>query len=348
MNGRSSITPCIFGTSNGFEIQTLTKVPLNIDSMVFAVTRSEVELSANDECVKMFRARSKSDIHTWIGVYRKAYEIGFSREGGYYGAGLWLAGITVNARIALEVLKDLADQVNRLALSDGQFKRPLSSIADDMQAPAGLGPLKESSAAYLRGGLSVEALPTAYFPQYGSPREMVDWAQTAIFGENFRALIVGPEGGFPKAPSSRLEFYSDLTEVSRKLADDDRRKIGILEEEKLALQKELAAQNRELESERAKSRELQQHVNRYKRHYDQSLQRFGSREHQADWGWRKWLVFVIGLLIGLLVGLIIALIVSGTEERSTVELCTDRCPLPGRGESLLPLRPDQNPFEDGK
>jgi hypothetical protein len=298
MNGRTPITPCIFGTANGFEIQSLTNVPLNIDKLAFGITRSEVELSDHDECVKIFRFRNNSDVHTWIGLYRKAYEIGFSREGGYYGAGLWLAGITVNARVALEVLKDIADQVNQLALLNGQFQCSLSSITDEMHAPAGLGPLKDSSERYLRGGLSAEALPTAYIPQYGSPREMLDWAQTAPFGEKFRALIIGPESGRPKAASSRLEFYSDLTDVSRKLADDYTLRVVRLEEDKLVLEKAL-------EKERSTSRQLQQELTCYKQHYDQSLQKFGANKQQKGWEWEDFLLATIGVMTA------IALVIAG-------------------------------------
>lgn len=305
MNGRSPITPCIFGTTNGFEIQSLTNVQLNMDKLAFGVTRSEVELSDHDECVKIFRFRSSSDVHTWIGIYRKAYEIGFSREGGYYGAGLWLAGITVNARIALEVLKDLADQVNQLALLNGRFQCSLSSITDEMHAPAGLGPLKESSKRYLRGGLSAEALPTAYIPQYGSPREMLDWAQTAMFGEKFRALIIGPESGRPKVASSRLEFYSDLTDVSRKLADDYTLRVVGLEEDKLELEKRVAALSAALEIERSTSRQLQQQLTRYKQHYDQSLQKFGANKQQQGWVGEDFLLAAVGIMIA------IALVISG-------------------------------------
>ena len=303
MNVRSSITPCIFGTTNGFEIQTLTKVPLNIDSLSFGVTQSEVELSSRDECVKVFRVRIKSEIYTWIGLYRKAYEIGFSREGGYYGAGLWLAGITIQTRIALDVLKDLADQVNRLALSEGQFQRPLSAIADEMHAPASLGPLRDSSARYLRGGLSPEAMPTAYVPIYGSPRETVDWAQTTVFAEKFRAVIIGPEGGFPKAPSSRLEHFASLTDVYRILQDDAAQYLDKLREENFALQKQAADLGSELEKERQRSRAIQTELTRYKTQMDRYPLQFSQPVRLQGSEWNDWFIIIAGIVavISLLV-----------------------------------------------
>lgn len=302
---QSSITPCVFGTTNGFEIQTLTKVPLNMDSLIFGVTRSEVELSDRDECVKVFRMRTKSEVYTWIGIYRKTYEIGFSREGGYYGAGLLLAGITVNARIALEVLRDLADQVSQFAISDGRFQCLLSSITDEMRVPTGLGPLKESSARHLRGGLSAEATPIAYVRQYGSPRETVDWAQTAMLGEKFRAVIIGPEAGFPKAASSRIEYYPDLNDVFRKLQDDVALTIDRLHEDKLALQKQVVALQAELGNEQNKCRDLQARMIHFKRQAERSLQQFGGGEQKEVWGLVEWpliLASIIFLIFGIGIG----------------------------------------------
>jgi len=311
MNARPPITPCIFGTSNGFEIQTLTRVPLNVEDLAFAITRSEVELHNRDECVKVFRLRAKSEIFTWIGLYRKAFEIGFSREGGYYGAGLWLAGITVNARLVLDVLKDLADQVNALAITEGQFQRPLSGIIDHMQIPPGLVPLKESSARYLRGGLRPDAVPGAYISQPGSLREIVDWAQNDLPAENFRAMIVAPAANFPRSASSRLERYADLNEVLRKLESDLSLRIARLQADKLGLQKEVAKLENDL---RAAQRNALQYENEVQRWRDQcqklekQVLSYRSRDYEAGSGNRRpWLalgaifasVIVIGVVLTL-------------------------------------------------
>jgi hypothetical protein len=67
-----------------------------------------------------------------------------------------------------------------------------------------------------------------------------------------------------------------------------------LEEDKLALQKEVDALRGELEEEIAKSRELQQHLVRYKRFYEQTHQKFSVEEQRQGWQLEDWLFLLIG------------------------------------------------------
>lgn len=168
MNARAQITPCIFGTTSGFEIHTLTRLPLGVEDLDFAIKSSEVELSAGDLCVKTFRLWVNSELFTWIGLYRKAYEIGFRREGGFYGAGLWLSNITVDSHLVMDVLIDLSDQVHALAIKGEDFHRQLSDIVDSIQVPQSLFPLKESSERYRSGGILPDTAQRAYICQHGS------------------------------------------------------------------------------------------------------------------------------------------------------------------------------------
>lgn len=310
MTTKHTITPCVFGTTNGFEIRTLTEVPLIVEDLGFGVTRSEVELSDQDECVKIFRLRIKSEVYTWIGLYRKCYEIGFSREGGYYGAGLWLAGITVNARLALDVVRNLADQVSRLAIENGRFMRPLSTITNSMAIPPGLVPMKETSERYLRGGLSAEATPGAYICQADALREIVDWAQNDMLADKFRSLIIASPSSFPKGASNRLERYTDLTAVLRVLQNDVAIKIGRLEEDKrslekyqagletnlLAAQQEINALNRDVKLWKAQCRMLQ----------SQKLASPMAHRKDAEGDfWEFWTNMAIIVLILLILGMVV-------------------------------------------
>ena len=121
----SGIVPCIFGTTKGFEFVELAPLPFKMKDLLVAITHGEVELSPADTCIKLLRIKSDGEVRTWIGLYRKAYEMGFSREGGYYGAGVWLSDTTVNSRYVLEALEDLMQQISRLALEGGKFQRTL-------------------------------------------------------------------------------------------------------------------------------------------------------------------------------------------------------------------------------
>ena len=305
-----TITPCVFGTTNGFEIRTLTEVPLIVEDLGFGVTRSEVELSDQDECVKIFRLRIRSEVYTWIGLYRKCYEIGFSREGGYYGAGLWLAGITVNARLALDVVRNLADQVSRLAIENGRFMRPLSAITNSMDIPPGLVPMKEASERYLRGGLSAEATPGAYICQAVALREIVDWAQTDMLADKFRSIIIASSDSFPKGASNRLERYTDLTEVLRRLQNDVAIKIGRLEADKRGLEKYQADLEANFLAAQQEINVLKRDVLQWKEHcrmlQSQKLASpMANRENSEGDLWGHWANIAIVVLVSIILGLAI-------------------------------------------
>jgi hypothetical protein len=256
MNARAQITPCIFGTTSGFEIHTLTRLPLGLEDLAFAIKRDEVELSDRHFCVKAFRLRVNSEVFTWIGLYRKAFEIGFSREGGYYGAGVWLAEITVDARLAMDVLKDLADQVNALAIEGGRFLRPLSDIINSVQVPQSLVPLKESTARYQAGGMLPYATQGAYICQHESLWQIAEFAQGNILAGRFNSIIAAPATSFPKNPSARLERYSDLTEVVHELASDLSKRISDLDSANITLEKHAVALEQELLASQSETKEL--------------------------------------------------------------------------------------------
>ncbi len=313
MNAKSQITPCIFGTTNGFEIQTLTRVPLNVEDLVFAITRSEVELLDQHHCVKIFRQRVKAEVFTWIGLYRKTFEIGFSREGGYYGAGVWLAGITVDNRLVLDVLNDLADQMNALAITGGRFQKPISNIIDEMKIPASLVPLKESSEHYRGGGLLPEAGQGAYICQLESQWEVVDLAQSNVLAEKFRSMIIAPAASFPRGASSRLERYADLTEVVRELASDLFEKIAGLEAINLTLQKQAAALERDLSGAQIKAekfekladreieklaKEAEQWEKRYRK-LEMKVPVYSTRADGRRFVWLKYLVYLALFVIAV-------------------------------------------------
>ena len=315
MEVRSEITPCIFGTTNGFEIHTLTRVPLNVEDLAFGITRSEVELSDHNGCVKILRLSVKAEVFTWIGVYRKAFEIGFSREGGYYGAGVWLAGITVDARLVLDVLNNLADQVKALAIEGARFQRQLSDIIDNIQIPPNLMPLKDSSERYREGGVIPDAMQGAYVCQRGSHWEIIDFAQNNVLAGKFRSMIVAPEDSFPRAASSRLERYADLTEIARELASDLAEKIAELQKTNVTLERKAATIERELSEARndaerfnreaqAWSDRLTAEVDRLQgkcRKLEGQLERSrnSSNEYRSDWHDRIFLAVIVLALISV-------------------------------------------------
>jgi hypothetical protein len=314
MNARAQITPCIFGTTSGFEIHTLTRLPLGLEDLAFAIKRDDVELSDRHFCVKTFRLRVNSEVFTWIGLYRKAFEIGFSREGGYYGAGVWLAEITVDSRLAMDVLRDLADQVNALAIEGGRFQRPLSDIVGNIQIPQSLIPLKESTERYQAGGMLPDAAQGAYVCQHESLWQIAEFGQNNVLAERFRSIIAAPAASFPKNPSARLERYSDLTEVVHELASDLSKKIAALDSSKTSLEKHAAALERELSTAHGE-------IKKIARAKDQQAEAFAKEEEEWSRLYRKlggpelavddgqpplWLRYVLYVVAAIMIGALLA------------------------------------------
>jgi hypothetical protein len=310
MNARAQITPCIFGTTSGFEIHTLTRLPLSLEDLAFAIKRNEVELSDRHFCVKTFRLRVNSEVFTWIGLYRKAFEIGFSREGGYYGAGVWLAEITVDSRLAMDVLRDLADQVNALAIEGGRFQRPLSDIVSNIQIPQSLIPLKESTERYQAGGMLPDAAQGAYVCQHESLWQIAEFGQNNVLAERFSSIIAAPAASFPKNPSARLERYSDLTEVVHELASDLSKRIAALDSANITLEKHAVALERELIASQGETIELARAADRRVEELAKEAQKWERRYRKLagaelavdDENPPLWLRYVLYVVAAILIG----------------------------------------------
>ena len=244
----SAIIPCIFGTTKGFEFVELAPLPFKMKDLLVAITHGEVELSLEDTCVKMLRVKAGSDVHTWIGLYRKAYEMGYSREGGYYGAGVWLSDTTVNAQHVLSALDDLSQPIRRLALEDRKFQRPLATIKQqflDLQSPA-LSTLLTNKTPYLRGGINADARTCAFIAQPQATREIVSWAQTDALAHNFQSVIIAPATAFPRAGASgNITQYADLAALERTLERDYTARLAKSD----AMNKDLQRRNQTLEAE---------------------------------------------------------------------------------------------------
>jgi hypothetical protein len=266
----SSIVPCLFGTTKGFEIFELGELKFKAEDLLVAITHSEVELALDDTCVKVLRIKSDNKVHTWVGIYRKAYEIGFSREGGYYGAGVWLSDTTVNARQIIEGLEDLCQQIRRLALQDRKFKRTLSDIVPQLVASPAVNALVRSVPVSLRGGISTDAKKCAFIAQPQAVLDIINWAQIDAQAHNFNSVIVAPASAFPRAgASASVTQYSDLAAVERALERDYTAYIAKLEalvkdwrSKAQSLQTEVSVRNSELQTLKLKNSHLEANASR--------------------------------------------------------------------------------------
>lgn len=243
----SAIIPCIFGTTKGFEIIELAPLPFKMKDLLVAITHGEVELSLEDSCIKLLRIKAGNDVYTWIGLYRKAYEMGFSREGGYYGAGVWLSDTTVNARHVLDALEDMSQQIRRLALEDRKFQKPLADIVQKLVPSQAVSALLSSKAPYVKGGINAEARNCAFIAQPQAARDIVTWAQNDALAHNFQSVIIAPASAFPKAGASgNITQYADVASLERALERDYVARLAKLDAQNKDLQRR--AQSLEAES----------------------------------------------------------------------------------------------------
>ncbi len=266
----SAIIPCLFGTTKGFEMLELAHLNFKVKDLLVAITHAEVELGLEDSCVKILRIKSENRVHTWVGLYRKAYEIGFSREGGYYGAGVWLSDATVNARPIMDALEDLCQQIRRLALQDRKFQRTLAEIEPQLVASPALNALLKGTPAPVRGGISADAKTCAFITQPQAVRDIINWAQTDAMAHNFQSIIVAPASAFPKAGASgSITQYSDLPAVERALERDYTARVAKLDalardwqRKAQSLEAEASARNAELQALKQKNSQLSAEASR--------------------------------------------------------------------------------------
>lgn len=251
----SAIIPCLFGTTRGFEMLELVHLNFKVKDLLVAITHAEVELGLDDPCVKILRIKEENRTHTWVGLYRKAYEMGFSREGGYYGAGVWLSDATVNARQIMDALEDLCQQIRRLALQDRKFQRTLADIEPQLVASPALNALLKGTPTPVRGGISADAKTCAFITQTQAVQDIINWAQTDAMAHNFQSIIVAPASAFPKAgASASITQYADLAAVERALERDYTARVA--KSDALARDWQRKAQSLEAEAS-ARNSELQ-------------------------------------------------------------------------------------------
>ncbi len=184
----------LFGTTTGLEVQHFMPgkdaSPIKIDNTWVEVSPNQVALRSDADCYLLQRRKQDGKTLTWVGLYRSAREIGYDRQGGFYGAGVWLIDITVDARTLLEVLANLANQVRDKALSGGKFIKRIADIRSEISMPPQLGALA-STLGNLAGGGCSAAGSVAFVVTSAQAPEIIEWAQKSRTAELFSTVFVG-------------------------------------------------------------------------------------------------------------------------------------------------------------
>lgn len=187
------ITICLFGISAGLEVHPLTigeASGVQVDDAWLEISPHDVTVKLDADLFKVYRRLVGGKLLTWIGLYRSATEIGSSRPGGYYGAGVWLHDVALPGRSICEVLVNLADQLKALALSNGKFVKRIADVKGSIVPPQQLSGWAALRGA-LGGGVSVNGMIQGFITDPKSVVAIIDWAQRSRTAELFSQIVVG-------------------------------------------------------------------------------------------------------------------------------------------------------------
>ena len=230
----------LFGTTTGLEVQHFMPgkdaSPIKIDNTWVEVSPNQVALRSDADCYLVQRRKQDGKTLTWVGLYRSAREIGYDRQGGFYGAGVWLIDITVDAHTLLEVLVNLANQVRDKALSGGKFIKRIADIRSEISMPPQLGALASTLGSLTGGGCS-DSGSLAFVVGIEPASATIDWAQKSRTAELFSTVFVGSVDQYVSNKTEFQQIYkfnglqdaidaayvkrvNDLTNHNQKLTKD--------------------------------------------------------------------------------------------------------------------------------
>jgi hypothetical protein len=191
----------LFGTTTGLEVLNF---PLSNSALPFKIEDSWIEVSPSHLIIKpgkesyvILRRFVGTQTLTWIGLYRAAKEIGYERQGSFYGSGVWLIDRVVDVKLAIDVLRMMADQIQAKAMNGDSFVKRLADVRGDISPPSQVAalsdnPVKINSGCHPSG-------ETAFINAGANPLEVIDWAQRAASAQFLNRIFIGTQDQSPDA-----------------------------------------------------------------------------------------------------------------------------------------------------
>lgn len=128
-NSGSKVGCAAFGTPAGREVISAAGVSVALDEDWVAQAPSAMLFDPTIDTVVLRRIQIQTTTVLWFGIYRRAYEINFNRDGGYVGFCIWMMNRSVNGAKLLRALSMGAEQVRTLTLTDEKFHSSINAIA---------------------------------------------------------------------------------------------------------------------------------------------------------------------------------------------------------------------------
>ncbi len=189
----------LFGTTTGLEVLNLplsnSAMPFNLEDAWIEVAPSQLIVKPGKEGFVIQRKFIGSQTLTWIGLYRAAKEIGYDRQGSFYGSGVWLVDRLVDVKLLTDILRQMADQIQAKAMNGDTFVKRLADVRGDISPPSQVAalsanPVKINSGCHPSG-------ETAFIAGGTSPLEVIDWAQRAASAHFLARIFIGTQDQSP-------------------------------------------------------------------------------------------------------------------------------------------------------
>jgi len=202
----------LFGTTTGLEVLTIPlsdAPPFNFEESSIGVNPGHLTLRPNTEAVVVFRRSVGDRLATWVAVYRHAREIGYDRPGCFYGAGAWIIDSVVNENLLAKILREMASQIQALAMNGDRFIKKIADVKDDFTWPVEIASLIKSLTK-INSGLESEG-ESAFIVERANPIDVVEWAQRAPSASRFSKIVIGGSDQLPSSgPSSTFRPFMSL------------------------------------------------------------------------------------------------------------------------------------------
>ena len=251
------IVASLFGVPAGLEVHHIPigeDARIKIDDAWVDISLDEAALTGDQTIIRTFRRSTSGRILTFVGVYRPAREIGPNREGGFYGAGLWIIDASISSHLILAVIIHLADQIRDLAMVNGKFLKKIADVRSAITPPPQVAKLV-SNRVQLRAGLSIKSGEgkKAFITDTHNVVSIIDWAQCDSSAKIFEMVIVAPvEQYVPKKSTYSIGFerYDTLLLAIQSAYELNEHKLSIAESELKKKDEALKQKNVELKNVR--------------------------------------------------------------------------------------------------
>jgi len=124
-----SITPIIFGTTDGLEVRHLPFLGdqiLRLEDSWIDLKESDINLLDDNPLYYFQRREHLGSVINFLGAYWAVKEIGYSRQGSFVGAGFWFEGVVVNSHEIVKEIDKLHKSLAVQAIVNGQFRKKIS------------------------------------------------------------------------------------------------------------------------------------------------------------------------------------------------------------------------------